>query len=76
MKLSKQCKLVLQHIRQHGYITPLVAKNYGIDRLASRIFDLKTFGFDIVTEMHRDMAGKRYTRYALRQEAFNLSLAA
>lgn len=63
--LSNQCRLVISHIRTYGYITPLHANNYGITRLASRIFDLKQAGFPIVRKDLRDMTGKRYSRYVL-----------
>lgn len=65
MTLSNQCSLVLRHIDMHGYITPLVAMNYGVTRLASRIHDLKKAGFPVAKETVKDLRGKRYTRYSL-----------
>ena len=50
--MDTQNKCVLDHMRQHGQITPLDAlKEYGIMRLGARIFNLKQDGFDIKTEM-------------------------
>lgn len=75
MTLSKQCKLVLDHMLSRGYITQLVATNYGVTRLASRINDLRNAGFLVSAEMHRDMTGKRYTRYSLAADYSNEVLA-
>lgn len=74
MTMSKQCKLVLDHISTLGYITQLVATNYGVTRLASRIHDLKLAGYTINAETHRDMTGKRYTRYSLDMAESNVAL--
>lgn len=63
--MSNQCQLVLNHMVRHGYITPLVANNYGVTRLASRIHDLKVAGWPIVKQTMRDDRGKRYTRYSV-----------
>jgi hypothetical protein len=63
--LSNQCKLVLDHITSRGYITPLVAMNYGVTRLASRIHDLKKAGYPVVKQTERDLFGKRYSRYTI-----------
>lgn len=63
--LSNQCKLVLDHITRYGYVTQLAASNYGIDRLASRVYDLKQAGYEIVRSTHKDLQGKRYSRYTV-----------
>ena len=60
-----QTDLVLDHLVDHGYITPLIARNYGVERLAARIHDLLREGVQIRAATHRDMKGKRYTRYTL-----------
>lgn len=45
-----QCDKVLRHLRDHGYITSLEAINeYGIQRLAARIADLKKRGIPIAS---------------------------
>jgi len=47
-------------------ITQLVAgKVLGIERLASRIWDLRSMGYVISRDMKRDHSGQRYTEYTL-----------
>ncbi|MCQ4158780.1 helix-turn-helix domain-containing protein [Roseomonas sp. GC11] len=60
-----QTERVLAHLQRRGYITPLVARNYGIERLTSRIYDLRKQGHTITAEYKRDDAGRRYTEYRL-----------
>lgn len=64
---------VLNHLIMRGSISPLEAnKIYGVERLTSRIFDIKRASDAIGTpiritkEMRRDNEGKRYMRYYLR----------
>lgn len=48
MKEISQVDMVISHINEYGSITPLEAmREYGIMRLAARINDLKSAGFDI-----------------------------
>ena len=48
---QKQTDLILNHLREHGSITPLEAMSeYGCMRLASRISDLKRQGYPILAE--------------------------
>lgn len=62
---------ILRHLRDNGSITPLDAlSEYGImRRLASRISDLRSMGYDISREMvsSRNRYGEatRYARYTL-----------
>lgn len=63
-----QNSLVLEHMQKNGYITPLVAANYGVTRLASRIHDLKLAGYSIAKQTTKDMRGKRYSRYSLQRD--------
>ena len=50
-KKPTQCERVLNFIKMHGEITTYVAySTLKITRLASRIFELKEKGVDIVTE--------------------------
>lgn len=61
---------ILRHLRDNGSITPLDAlSEYGIMRLASRISDLRSMGYDISREMvlSRNRYGEatRYARYTL-----------
>jgi hypothetical protein len=60
-----QNQRVLNHLIDHGYITQTIANNYGIRRLASRIFDLGEQGVEIEKETRFDDAGVRYVRYSL-----------
>lgn len=62
-----QKQTILNHFRKVGTISPLEARHvYGIERLASRIDELRQEGFNIATRMKRDPMGKRYAEYVLR----------
>ena len=62
--MKTQVEKLRTYLDRYPYITPLVAKQVlGIERLASRIYDLKRLGYEIDKETCRDMSGKRYTRY-------------
>ena len=51
MKSDNQKDLVLEHLKERGSITPLVAlREYGIFRLACCVFDLRKEGYPVVTE--------------------------
>ena len=51
MKIS-QCDRILRHLRDHGSISHLEAySEYGIQRLAARIKDLKERGHNIISEI-------------------------
>lgn len=66
-----QCERVLRHMEKYGSITPAEAKDeYGIARLAARIYDLTKSGVQIETEV---VTGKnkfgeptKFARYSLR----------
>lgn len=63
-----QNQQILEHLKEHGSITPLQALNqYGCMRLGARIYDLKACGHDIrkTMESHTNNQGqeKRYARY-------------
>jgi hypothetical protein len=64
-----QNQFVLNHLIDHGYITEVVARNYGIRRLASRIHDLSDpingGGITIPRETRSDDAGVPYTYYTI-----------
>lgn len=68
MKVS-QNQFVLNHLIDHGYITEVIARNYGIRRLASRITDLGDVtlgaGIEIPRETRTDDAEVKYTYYFL-----------
>lgn len=60
-----QCQKVLDILIDEPGITQLIAGNYGIRRLASRITDLKAQDIDVQAEMRTDAAGVRYAFYYL-----------
>lgn len=62
---TPQRVLVYNHLKIHGYITDVVAQNYGIRRLASRIDELKKNGIRITAERRRDDLGRHYAYYTL-----------
>jgi Helix-turn-helix domain len=62
----KQTIRILNHLIDHGYITQIIASNYGIRRCASRVSELKQDGgFPIQTIMKKDDAGVRYAYYRI-----------
>lgn len=68
-----QNERIVRHLLEFGSITPLDAlAEYGIMRLAARISDVKTLGYDIDTEMvtGKNRFGERttYARYTLKGE--------
>lgn len=65
-----QNECILQHLKIHGNITSLEAmQKYGIMRLASRIHDLRSAGYDIkgetVAAKNRYGQTRRFARYRL-----------
>lgn len=61
-----QTQTILNHLKHHGPITPLKARGvYRIERLASRIYDLKREGYNIRKNIRRDPTGGRYAEYSL-----------
>lgn len=71
MKMSKQCRLVLEYLYENGSITHHEAdRELGIARLAARIFDLASkygYAFDreIVYDTNRRGEPVHYARYRL-----------
>jgi hypothetical protein len=68
---KSQNQRVLDHMIDHGYITQVIAGNYGIRRLASRIHDLNGEGITVVSEIKKDDAGVRYATYSLEYPKFH-----
>ena len=65
-----QCERIIRHLSDCGSITSAEAMSeYGIYRLASRIHDLKTAGFDIASETvaakNRYGEPTRFSRYSI-----------
>lgn len=65
MKTDSQNAKILKHLKKHGSITPLEAlTKYGCFRLSARIYQLKSLGFSIKTEIiHNLKLNKRYAKY-------------
>ena len=60
-----QCTQILDHMKNFGFITPLVAlKHYGCMRLSGRSHQLKHRGHNIKSEKI-EIDGKRYAQYSL-----------
>jgi hypothetical protein len=61
-----QCRTVLRHLQQNDHLTSMQAVLvYRIPRLASRIYDLRQAGHNIVSNAAFDARGQEYTRYRL-----------
>lgn len=74
MTTDAQSKLILEHLRTNGSITPMEALNlYGCMRLCARIYDLKAEGHNIITIMTigKKASGRpsRYARYVLNEQS-------
>jgi len=64
--LNPQTRMILAHLERRRSISFMEALvTYGISRLSARIFELRSCGYPIVTDMRRDEAGKAYARYRL-----------
>lgn len=60
-----QKQLVLRHMRQHGYITTLIAcDKYRCFRLSERIRELESDGY-VIHHLPIKIRGKRYMAYSL-----------
>lgn len=68
MKATQKMK-ILAHLRTHGSITAEEAMRFRCFRLAARIADLRSDGYDIVTD-NRDGEGNtvNYAIYRLKEE--------
>jgi len=55
---------IVRHLQQSGSISPLEARHvYGIERLASRIDELRQCGHSSETNIKRDARNRRYAEY-------------
>jgi biotin operon repressor len=54
MKTRSQNALILAHLKKTGSITPSQASSLGITRLAARIYDLRSQGVDLITDVKKD----------------------
>jgi hypothetical protein len=63
-QLTPQATKVLKYLAVKGFITQLYARDeFGIDRLASRICEIRQFGIPIRKTMKKSFTGKRYAQY-------------
>lgn len=64
---------ILKFMREHGSITTMDAFNMGITRLASRVHELRKYGFSIIstheTALNRHGKTVRFVRYRLAGKA-------
>lgn len=51
MEISKQCKTILEYMRNNGEISQREAYRLGVYRLSARIFDLKATGEPVITSV-------------------------
>ena len=49
--MKTQVAEIIEHIRENGSITTMEAFEKGITRLASRVYDMKAHGINVVGEM-------------------------
>jgi hypothetical protein len=64
--MTPQAHTVLTHLRNHGSLTPVEAATvYRIRHLPSKVFELKTAGYQVRTTLKNDAMGQRYARYTL-----------
>lgn len=68
--MATQNEQIRKYLEAGNTLTPLEAlKLFGCFRLATRIFELKKQGLNILTDIVEDVAtGKRYAKYRLKQE--------
>ena len=65
--MKPQAKMVLRHLKTHGYITPAIAlTTYGYSRLAAIVFDLRKYGYPITNDLRTDAVGHRYSHYIMK----------
>ena len=64
--LNPQHKTILTHLRKLPHLSTVEAiLVHRIGRVATRVHELKQMGYNIQTEMAKDVTGKRYARYKL-----------
>ena len=63
---NTQVSQLVEYLGTYPYVTQLIARQVmGIERLASRIHDLKKAGYTVNKSFCKDFSGKRYVRYYL-----------
>lgn len=67
---------VLNYMKEFGPITPTKARQeFGIERLAARIHDLRNQGYWIATVDRRSYRGRQYAEYHLMDSAADKIIA-
>jgi hypothetical protein len=62
--LTPQAVKILGYLNTMGHITQLYASSeFGVDRLASRVYELRQAGIPIRKVMKKSYSGKRYAQY-------------
>ena len=63
---DSQLSMIMNHMVLKGNISAMEARNlYRVERLTSRIHELKKLGLDIISERKYDLTNTAYTRYFL-----------
>ena len=66
MNKVTQVTQLVSYLGTYPYVTQLIARQVlGIERLASRVYDLKKAGYIVNKSFCKDFSGKRYVRYYL-----------
>lgn len=66
LRMSKQARTVLLHMRNHEHISPMEALMvYSISRLAACVYEIRKAGYKVHSQFVRDDAGHKYTKYSL-----------
>lgn len=66
LRLKPQAKTILRHLKKCDHISPAQALIvYGISRLAPCIYEIRSVGYDVITEMKEDAQGHKYASYRL-----------
>lgn len=64
-----QVQRIIEHIREHGSITPMEGFEMGITRLAARVMDMRRNGIPVITEtvesVNRYGEKVRFARYRI-----------
>ena len=69
MRRQSKMSKILHHLQAGKTITPLEALGlYGSFRLSAVIFSLKKRGYDIYTNIKKDMNGSVYAEYKLNRD--------
>lgn len=69
-KMNAQTEKLLGLLNRDGHVTRLTAMHYGVANITARIADLRLrHDVNVVCEVCRDAAGRRYGRWHVAAEA-------